>query len=210
MPQLYAFQDTFRSISVSDGLEDLVVNSIYKDKRGFIWIGTNSSVERFDGIRLKKYSLSRDGSIAKRIYDICESGENRLYCGTGDGLHMLDTISDQFVRIFPDKINFKVNNIFPFSSDSLLLTTDKGLYLSTADTVICCTLEGHTFTTRNVPTSIARDHNSDAVWISTMGGLIYYEPYSNKSTVFNCNDVNLSNSFYNISIIGDYVYHQKQ
>ncbi|MBM6962087.1 helix-turn-helix domain-containing protein [Bacteroides caecigallinarum] len=206
LPQLYAFQDTFRSISVSDGLEDLVVNSIYKDKRGFIWIGTNSSVERFDGIRLKKYSLSRDGSIAKRIYDICESGENRLYCGTGDGLHMLDTISDQFVRIFPDKINFKVNNIFPFSSDSLLLTTDKGLYLSTADTVICCTLEGHTFTTRNVPTSIARDHNSDAVWISTKEGLIYYEPYSNKSTVFNCNDVNLSNSFYNISIIGDYVY----
>lgn len=206
LPELYAFQNVFRNISVSDGLDDLVVNSIYKDRHGLIWIGTNSSVERFDGIHLKKYILSTDGRVARRVYTVCESERGGLYCGTGDGLHLLDTISDSFVRVFPDKINFKVNDIFPVSADSLLLATDDGLYLTTADTVIHCKTDGHQFTSHNMPTAIAGEPGSGSVWVSTMEGLMYYELSSGKSVVFSCDDVNLSNSFYNISLIRDYVY----
>lgn len=31
---------TLRGLSVSDGLSDLLVNAIYKDSLGFVWIGT--------------------------------------------------------------------------------------------------------------------------------------------------------------------------
>ena len=36
-PHVSADSYTFRSLSVSEGMPDLVVNSIYKDSRGFVW-----------------------------------------------------------------------------------------------------------------------------------------------------------------------------
>ena len=33
---------TLRGLSVSDGLSDLLVNAIYKDSLGFVWIGTGT------------------------------------------------------------------------------------------------------------------------------------------------------------------------
>lgn len=68
--RVYSFTGTFRNISVSDGMTDLTVNTIYKDKKGFVWFGTNSYVERFDGIRLKRYSLGFNSNKNNRVYDI--------------------------------------------------------------------------------------------------------------------------------------------
>ena len=51
-------------------MTDLTVNTIYKDKKGFVWFGTNSYVERFDGIRLKRYSLGFNSNKNNRVYDI--------------------------------------------------------------------------------------------------------------------------------------------
>lgn len=49
---------SFHGISGIDGLSDLMVSSIYKDKSGYIWIGTASTIERFDGIRLRSYPMA--------------------------------------------------------------------------------------------------------------------------------------------------------
>ena len=52
---IYPISYSFRSISETDGLSDLMVSSFYKDSLGYIWIGTASSVERFDGVHLKHF-----------------------------------------------------------------------------------------------------------------------------------------------------------
>lgn len=57
VPQVEAASSVFRNLSVSDGLPDLVINVIYKDSKGYVWMGTNTSVERFDGIRLEHYMV---------------------------------------------------------------------------------------------------------------------------------------------------------
>ena len=68
--QLNASQETFRGLSVQEGMTDLVVNSIYKDARGFVWFGTNSSLEKFDGVRLKRYDINMSDNNRKRLYSI--------------------------------------------------------------------------------------------------------------------------------------------
>lgn len=35
---------TFRNISSEDGLADLTVSTIYKDAKGYLWLGTATSV----------------------------------------------------------------------------------------------------------------------------------------------------------------------
>ena len=46
---------TFRTITISDGLSNNIINTIYKDKRGFIWLGTQTGLDRFDGINMKSF-----------------------------------------------------------------------------------------------------------------------------------------------------------
>ncbi|MDD2524831.1 MAG: two-component regulator propeller domain-containing protein, partial [Bacteroidales bacterium] len=48
--------EVFRGVTIADGLSSLLVNSLYKDSNGFIWIGTDLSLDRFDGVAFKQYA----------------------------------------------------------------------------------------------------------------------------------------------------------
>ncbi len=47
----------FRSLDSKDGLSENRINSIYQDKKGFIWIGTDGGLNRYDGHDFKTYYL---------------------------------------------------------------------------------------------------------------------------------------------------------
>ena len=63
-----------RTLTVSNRLSNLEVTSILQDKKGFIWIGTNSGLNRYDGyfVKNKKYTVSATNIS---LYEI---GENNL------------------------------------------------------------------------------------------------------------------------------------
>lgn len=65
---------TFRTITISDGLSNNIINTIYKDKRGFIWLGTQTGLDRFDGINMKSFLQFSGRTIfpqPKQILFIC-------------------------------------------------------------------------------------------------------------------------------------------
>ena len=47
----------FRNVVMSDGLSGLLVNAIYKDSEGFIWLGTDNGLDRFDGVKVKHFEF---------------------------------------------------------------------------------------------------------------------------------------------------------
>ena len=54
-PSLY-----FEKITVQDGLSHNKVNCIIQDRRGFIWIGTDDGLNRYDG---KRFVFSGQGQM---------------------------------------------------------------------------------------------------------------------------------------------------
>jgi hypothetical protein len=50
-------QSKFRVLAGADGLRNLVINSIAQDDNGFLWLGTEDGVYRFDGDRFTHYKL---------------------------------------------------------------------------------------------------------------------------------------------------------
>ena len=68
----YSLPSVFRGLSVTEGLSDLVVNALYKDSIGYVWIGTGNSLERFDGTRLKHFLISGANEKIKRVNAIAE------------------------------------------------------------------------------------------------------------------------------------------
>ena len=50
----------FRTYTKEDGLEDLSVECVLQDQTGFIWVGTDDGLFRFDGHRFRKFGHRSD------------------------------------------------------------------------------------------------------------------------------------------------------
>ena len=55
--KLQAQDYTFRNVVMSDGLSGLLVNAIYKDSEGFVWLGTDNCLDRFDGVKVRHFEF---------------------------------------------------------------------------------------------------------------------------------------------------------
>jgi len=91
----------FNHLTPNDGLSHGWVHAIIQDKYGFIWIGTDDGLNRYDGYNFRvyknnirdQYSLSSSCVIAM-IEDI----NGNLWVGTRQGLNYYDRKKDRFIR----------------------------------------------------------------------------------------------------------------
>ncbi|MGE0078807.1 MAG: two-component regulator propeller domain-containing protein [Bacteroidales bacterium] len=87
--------------TVNQGLSQSVIYTIYQDSRGFIWVGTQDGLNRFDGYSFVKYlhNPTDTNSISDSwIYSITEDKEGNLWIGTRRGLNKFDFESNKFTR----------------------------------------------------------------------------------------------------------------
>ena len=47
----------FNNISIEDGLSQATVETMMQDSKGYIWLGTNDGLDRYNGYTFKKYSF---------------------------------------------------------------------------------------------------------------------------------------------------------
>ncbi|MGE5111490.1 MAG: diguanylate cyclase [Acidobacteriaceae bacterium] len=75
----------FQRLGEDVGLSTLTVTSIAQDEPGFMWIGTQSGLIRYDGRRASKYSI--DKGLASTIIDqVLVSPQNQVIVGTRKGI----------------------------------------------------------------------------------------------------------------------------
>lgn len=74
-----------RGIDVRNGLSQNTVNSIYEDKFGLIWVGTNDGLNRLEGDKIEIFYSDTDNDYSLRsdkVLDIKEDNRNRLWLAT--------------------------------------------------------------------------------------------------------------------------------
>lgn len=90
----------FKHLEVSDGLSNNSVNTIYKDRDGFMWFGTTTGLNRYDGYTFKVYQHAEDepGSLPDNyITDIVEMPDGRFWINTARGYVLFDKERDCFI-----------------------------------------------------------------------------------------------------------------
>jgi len=92
----------FDHLSMRQGLSHSAVVSITQDRLGFVWVGTNEGLNRYDGHRFVRYFHDPDdpSTISHDfIYVVRELSDGSLLIGTDRGLNQYDQSSDSFTMI---------------------------------------------------------------------------------------------------------------
>ncbi len=99
----------FEYYTVKDGLAENTVLNILQDRQGYIWVGTENGLCRFDGYDFKVFehnpfdSTTLMGNAPSSIF---QDSKNRLWVGNGPGLNLFDPSTESFIR-FPHDLEKK-------------------------------------------------------------------------------------------------------
>jgi signal transduction histidine kinase/ligand-binding sensor domain-containing protein/AraC-like DNA-binding protein len=92
-------QFQFSRLDLNNGLSHNQVNCILKDSKGFIWFGTLSGLNRYDGYKFKvfKHAVSDTTSLNDDfIVSICEGPDYKLWIETRNGFNIYDPATEKF------------------------------------------------------------------------------------------------------------------
>ena len=169
----------FRHLNVENGLSNSETTSILQDKKGFIWIGTNSGLNRYDGYATEVFynNTERSKSVyLNRISDMSLAGNNCLWMATEGGLSLFDPSTMAF-----KKIQFSTTaDSIALSAPLLKLTVVKNvIYTVTASNIYV-----HSVSKNNVLSRVAikvpsvgwpvfdiKQDKRDRVWVSHTDGI---------------------------------------
>ena len=87
---------SFQSYGIQEGLGNLSVLCLFQDRIGFIWVGTEDGLYRYDGQSFQVYGVN-DGLPSSYVTDVIEDTQGRLWVATYSGLAMKE--GDRFVKV---------------------------------------------------------------------------------------------------------------
>ena len=111
-------------LTVRDGLSQSSPYHMLKDSRGFLWLGTQDGINRFDGHRFQVYKpdVRNPHSIkGTNVAGIVEDKQGNIWVGTEEGLNRYGRATDRFSLYRPDSVKRRTS---PFHA------TDSELWFS--------------------------------------------------------------------------------
>lgn len=178
----YAFGSSyeFKGITKADGLSDLLVNVIYQDSTGFIWLGTGKGLDRFDGIEIKHYPFENTLQEQRiRINTICGTTNGQIWVGNALGLWKLDENTGRLARVAPETINHPVNTLLSDGNGHLYIGTERGFYVYDFTNIGQISINNNTFSLSNNIRGMTKD-DSGLFWLATVNSVIMYDTVNQK------------------------------
>ncbi|AMP14694.1 sensor histidine kinase [Collimonas pratensis] len=128
-PVVLGQQLPLRYYSQSDGLANMSVTALAQEPGGYLWIGTQNGLFRYDGARFQRFGLG-DSLSAPFITALHVDGSGRLWAGTNDGLYLWQ--GQRFVPLQFQNVQFTFYQGQTFATlgpDRLLMLSKDRLWL---------------------------------------------------------------------------------
>lgn len=206
----FAQDKQFERISLEDGLSHASVYAITQDRYGFLWFGTLSGLNKYDGYQFRVFKSDPDNpnSLSESfINNIVEDRKGYLWIGTfARGLNRFYPKTEQFRHYFdnPDSafhlVNSRINVLVMDSQDPDILwigSSKKGLIefntVSEKFKIYSTSKESEGILSSNNISAVAIDtsHDQKILWIGTKdmglnkvntktGKIVYYRADNNQ------------------------------
>jgi signal transduction histidine kinase/ligand-binding sensor domain-containing protein/DNA-binding response OmpR family regulator len=177
----------FRHLTTNQGLSQSHINAILKDKKGFMWFGTEDGLNKYDGYKFTQYkhNPNNNSSITDSyIQDLLEDKEGNLWIATTSGLDRFDRKSNSFIHFDRGNTRYNINEIFQDSKGRMWLGTSQGLFLFNPDTGIFKSYKLASKSKdnrRNSFISQILEDDDGMLWLGTEYGLYRFDTSTGKS-----------------------------
>ncbi|VAX27262.1 DNA-binding response regulator, AraC family [hydrothermal vent metagenome] len=121
----------FENLSIPQGLSNPTINCIYEDKYGFLWLGTEDGLSRYDGYDFKVYKNNPSDSASlpgNSIRTINEDNNGNLWIGGSNVLAKYDRKNNTFKSVkFDSEQNLNqpiIRKIFIDKNNKIWICTD--------------------------------------------------------------------------------------
>ncbi len=179
----FSQNEKFRSKTIEDGLANNWVNCFVQDKQGFIWIGTDDGLSRFDGYQFAnfRHNPEKKNSIGGNSINslACDNQGNIWISCTGSGLYKYSHTHDTFEKMTFSDAKFSTLNITILFHSSLgkiwigTSTGDLACFDPVKNTIYLDNLG--TYEDNAEILTIVEDKNNN-IWLGTSVGLFRYFP----------------------------------
>jgi signal transduction histidine kinase/ligand-binding sensor domain-containing protein/CheY-like chemotaxis protein len=180
----------FEHLTMRDGLSESTVEGVLQDSQGYLWLATESGLNRYDGYSVRVYRRERANPHAlpsDYIWKIAEDSHHDLWLATiGGGIVRWERATDQF-RQFGHDIA-RADSLASDNVRTLLVDADERIWAGTLDSGLDL-LDSRTGVARHFRHSDADPHSLTAdgvyalyrdhlgrIWVGTDAGLGYYQP----------------------------------
>ncbi len=129
----------FKPVTGSHGLAQNTVNALLQDEKGFVWVGTQGGLNRYDGQDYRLFTqLAGDaGSLPDNLVTALANGDpGEIWVGTDSAyVARLDLASGSFQRLLPPELDHpnqpgkRVLALYYQHGYGLWITTDAGIEL---------------------------------------------------------------------------------
>lgn len=124
----------FDHLTINDGLSHNTIFCILQDQDGYIWIGTQNGLNKYDGYSFEVYQSNEEensptGFIGKQISALYEDESGNLWVGTKKhGINFKPKSDDQFVNFqidsaFVSIAGFEISSFFDDKDGNIWITT---------------------------------------------------------------------------------------
>jgi len=184
----------FNHITIKDGLSQSSITDILQDQTGFIWMGTNDGLNKYDGNGITVYNddqstLPKFRLSGSEISDLYQDRKGQIWIATEfDGINLF-TENKGFFRVLNDSgitalQSRNIFNIQPYDEDHLMVCSDLGL-----DLVNIHSFEIEHLLKQSDDEDVVMDLRyasrvDDVIWLASNGsGLLAYDIKSEALTV---------------------------
>ena len=194
----------FNNINIEQGISQSTIEAIFQDSEGYIWLGTNDGLNRYNGYEFKIYNYEEyQNSISHNgITDITEDKYGNIWVNTVSGVNKINKKTEKISNY--TELNGKIKEdstteIIVTKDNNILVGTYEGLNIYNAkEDRFDVILEEKDGILSSCIYSIDEDINGN-IWIGTELGLNklskdfkVLETYTSESEIYNifCDDEN--------------------
>lgn len=169
LPGLSQMTYIFNRFSRNEGLNTNNVNCVWQDKKGFLWIGTENGIQRYDGRKFVTFSsIALDHTLPPTGVDqILDAGDGKMWLRQGYLLGLFDPVTFSY-----SSVPVKLQNQLPAQSELNLFSDSKGnTFLCTHKTgLLYFDKTNNQFSAENLPIRVPEGWNVNSLFEDTITG----------------------------------------